>query len=105
MASLLEILDFSNFKYDSTLGLTMDDSGSGPPIYFGWIRTGSESNADSQIPGKANCFVWTSDTVGDYGTVAFLAWVWNDPPKNIMDPWSPQVEACHDAIPVWCVQD
>ena len=40
MASLGEIHDTSNLRYDTDLGLTLADSGFGPPIVFGWIRTG-----------------------------------------------------------------
>jgi hypothetical protein len=45
MASLWEILDPSNLSYDTSLGFTLADSGSGPPASsLGWIRTG---NVDS----------------------------------------------------------
>jgi hypothetical protein len=40
MASLWEILDPSNLSYDTSLGATVADSGSGPPNGSGWIRTG-----------------------------------------------------------------
>ena len=52
MASLWEIFDTSNLRYDTALGASSTDSGSGPPVavYFGlghfegdgWIRTGGE---------------------------------------------------------------
>lgn len=41
MASLWEIHDPSNLRYDTELGFVQDDSGFGPPIEFGWIRTGA----------------------------------------------------------------
>jgi hypothetical protein len=49
MASLWEIFDTSNLKYDTALGAVSNDSGSGPPtvvivaghiLNAGWIRTG-----------------------------------------------------------------
>ena len=40
MASLWEIFEVSTLRYDSENGLTLDDSGSGPPVAAGWARTG-----------------------------------------------------------------
>src|SRR5215207_4149301 len=48
MASLWEIFDTSNLRYDTQLGHTSPDSGFGPPTAVGsrgWIRTGSENSA------------------------------------------------------------
>jgi hypothetical protein len=50
MASLWDIFDISNLNYDTTLGLTYDDSGSAPPSDNGWIRTGVPSNGGFEIP-------------------------------------------------------
>ena len=41
MASLWEIFDPSNLRYDATVGATADDSGAGPPFLGGWVRTGT----------------------------------------------------------------
>ena len=46
MASIWEILDPSNLKYDTNRGRTLGDSGSGPPSLgagVGWIRTGEDA--------------------------------------------------------------
>src|SRR5713101_2701163 len=52
MASRFEVLDVSTLRYDSRIGLTSDDSGSGPPSHAaaygsqdptGWVRTGGSS--------------------------------------------------------------
>src|SRR5262245_15041048 len=74
MASLLEIFDSSNFKYDTTVGLRADDSGSGHPSFAAaaWIRTGYASSGQSQIAGEVNCFAWTSNTILDSGTIVGL---------------------------------
>ena len=41
MASIWEIIDVSNLRYDTARGFTRPDSGSGPPQWEeGWIRTG-----------------------------------------------------------------
>src|SRR5262245_4784184 len=61
MASLWEILYVSNLKYDTKLGLTLPDAGFGPPIEFGWIRTGSDNDNSSNTPGIANCFAYSTD--------------------------------------------
>ena len=46
MASLWEIFDTSNLRYDTQLGATAQDSGLGPPsisgLSEGWIRTGTK---------------------------------------------------------------
>ena len=45
MASLWEILDPSNLKYDTGRGYINDDSGSGAPAnVIGWIRTGGPAS-------------------------------------------------------------
>jgi hypothetical protein len=51
MASLWEIFDPSNLRYDTQLGFTLEDSGFGPPSFEGgWIRTGG-IGIDSTQPG------------------------------------------------------
>jgi hypothetical protein len=60
MASLWEIHEPSNLRYNTRLGVTQDDSGFGPPTGMeGWMRTGSVNNVQNQ-PGLANCNSWTS---------------------------------------------
>jgi hypothetical protein len=55
MASLWEIFDTSNLKYDTVLGLTQDDSGFGPPSQIGgWIRTGRFASTVGPA-GAPNC--------------------------------------------------
>src|SRR4030095_12687199 len=68
MASIWEIHDMSNLRYNTELGLTQDDSGFGPPSGFsGWIRTGSIAN-NPPTAGFGNCQSWTSSSVADYGS-------------------------------------
>jgi hypothetical protein len=51
MASLWEIFDMSNLRYDTQLGMTAEDSGFGPPTQtLGWIRTGVGSG-DGPVAG------------------------------------------------------
>ena len=114
MASLWEIFDTSNLRYNTALGFTQADSGSGPPSGFtlvnpvdaaGWIRTGGPT-FNGGVPGSANCLVWTENSGGDLGTVLFLENVWGQAsPTTVISPWVAQTRACTSAARVWCVQD
>jgi hypothetical protein len=105
MASLWEIFDVTNLKYDTTLGFIKDDSGSGPISFvFGWIRTGEDSNSTSGFPGIDNCNAWTSDSAVANGTVVELFGGWNTPGTAIA-PWFATVLNCSSHSQVWCVQD
>jgi hypothetical protein len=108
MASLWEIHDPSNLHYDTTLGFTLADSGSGPPsspLASGWIRTGSQSSATG-VPGVGNCQAWTSNSSADRGTEVFLPDVWNSPGVTLVSPWfTPLPSTCDNTRRVWCVQD
>ena len=107
MASLWEILDPSQLQYDTTLGRGREDSGQGPPIAQGWIRTGAAANAQPNVngdaePGEVNCDAWTS--TGLYGTVAQLESQWDRPPSAVA-PWRTFSGTCGSLPPVWCVED
>ena len=119
MASRFEILDVSVLAYDTSKGLTTDDSGSGPPSTaasyespgpFGWIRTGgasqftNPSGAPGSTAGSAslNCATWSSNSPQAYGTVAYLTdrfTAGND------SAWSGRPERCDVTSRVWCVQN
>lgn len=106
MASLWEILDPSNMRYDTQLGATLQDSGFGPPVgdfSEGWIRTGGGA-ATSQIIGLGNCNAWMSARPEDSGTVVKL-----DFPSNAfgvaISPWFAFLNTCNVDVKVWCVQD
>jgi hypothetical protein len=109
MASLWEIIDPSNFKYNTNLGATTDDSGFGPPTFAGsgWIRTGyvSYGSSDQGRPGLDNCFAWSSESSLDLGTIAGLWPLWSDPPSRTIEPWWSAALACSTQSQVWCVQD
>ena len=115
MASLWEIHDPSNLRYDTALGFTQGDSGFGPPIPFpfgppqldrpfGWVRTGNGS-ANSGTPGATNCHAWTSANGDDNGTFIFLASTWDSTDVTVIIPWRAGVSACDSTLRVWCVQD
>ncbi len=104
MASLWEIHDTSNLEYDTALGLTRDDSGSGPPGGSGWVRTGFGSS-NSPVAGEGNCVAWTSSSENDNGTFVGLGSLWSAPPQTVIDPWIADAVACDTQFRVWCVQD
>jgi hypothetical protein len=105
MASLWEILDVSNLGYNTSLGMTADDSGSGPPDFGGWVRTGQESELSAQ-PGVANCGSWTlADSVAT-GSYVFLNFNWSSgAPMTPVNPWVGNTATCNNLFAVWCVQD
>jgi hypothetical protein len=102
-ASLWEILDPSNLKYDTDLGMVRDDSGQGPPTYLGgWVRTGYGSSTSSN-PGMGNCSVWDSSSGGEYGTYAYLPRDWEAGQDiHVWEVYAPQ---CNLSGYVWCVAD
>lgn len=112
MASLWEIFDPSNLSYDTNLGFTLADSGSGPPVASpGWIRTGSLSSAgivaaDGSVqPGTGNCQTWTSANSGAYGTIASLP-IYAPVDLDVRPgPWVVESRSCNRPNVVWCVQD
>jgi hypothetical protein len=103
MASLWEILDPSNLKYNTDLGHTRDDSGQGPPTNIqGWVRTGYASDT-STTAGQANCNAWTSSESSVNGTRAFLPPNWTVV-KDI-HVWTVWTFWCDFGFQVWCVED
>jgi hypothetical protein len=103
-ASLWEIADPSNLKYNTTLGHLMDDSGQGPPAQtLGWVRTGYVANTVG-IAGHGNCDNWDAD-IGS-GSVAMLDPDWTGTSEDV-GIWSVTDETCHpeSSVSVWCVED
>lgn len=101
MASLWEIFDTTQLRYDKTLGETADDAGEGPPSdTFGWIRTGYATENGPANSGESNCEAWLG---GGEGTLAGLHEDWNDPARSI-SPWEAHVFGCSPQR-VWCVED
>jgi hypothetical protein len=110
MASLWEIFDTSNVRYNTELGVTQDDSGSGPPTFvYGWIRTGYTAGVGTTV-GRVNCNAWTSVGQFDNGSVVLLQSNWSlagtsaDPVSGV-SPWQAGAGGCVAPRNVWCVQD
>ena len=113
MASIWEIHDPTSLLYDTTLGATQDDAGSGPPNTKGWIRTGNESddvNLGGGEVGANNCNNWTEDDAASSGSAALLGGPtsadinWKEP-ASIVAPWSGTGQTCDSILRVWCVED
>ncbi|HZO51549.1 MAG TPA: hypothetical protein VFB63_02475 [Bryobacteraceae bacterium] len=112
MASLWEIFDPSNHKYDHVLGLSGPDTGAGPPTYdghigdsLGWIRTGSLAQVESGRPGRVHCGGWTrSDAVLNGTAVGLIGSDWTTPGTAI-SPWHAMQVPCNSYVAVWCVAD
>jgi hypothetical protein len=112
-ASLWELYDTSNLRYaaefgEAALGL---DKGSGPPTgFFGWVRTGwsvEAGGADSSVPGRAHCLLWTSDSSSRHGTKIRLTNDWRKklPPLSRIGPWDAEAQTCEKRDRVWCIED
>lgn len=103
MASLWEILDMSNLRYNTHLGYSRKDSGLGPPATGGWVRTGWGSGSTG-APGTSNCNAWTSVSESDVGTYIFLPGSWVAGNEDLMG-WGVAAAICSSQIRVWCVGD
>jgi hypothetical protein len=103
MASLWEIADPSNLKYNSVLGFTREDSGHGPPYKAGWVRTGYTSYGGNTA-GQGNCQAWSSHESSDDGTRAFLPSSWTAGDQD-MGVWAVSAIGCSSSASVWCIED
>lgn len=105
MASLWEIHDSSNLAYDSTLGFVHQDSGSGPPDFPGWIRTGGAAILGGN-PGQANCGAWGSANASHRGTIVSFPFEWSSTSElQPVNPWVASTRTCDNGVRVWCVED
>jgi hypothetical protein len=102
-ASLWELIDPSNLKYNTRLGYKEDDSGQGPPTGWsstGWVRTGYISSQGSA--GEANCENWQDFDA--WGSVAQLPHDWTSGNQDV-GVWDVEREECHSPFRVWCIED
>jgi len=112
-ASMWEIADPSNLKYNTSLGSTSPDSGAGPPSQLvgpgysipaqGWVRTGYESSTEA-VAGRGNCDAWSTRERTRSGTVAHLTSDWAGGAQDV-GVWNADVRFCSNFVRVWCVQD
>jgi hypothetical protein len=109
MATFAEIFNPADLKYNTNLGYTQADSGSGPPTgIIAWVRTGYVSG-NGGSPGEANCNVWTSNSTSDKGTYLILDPVFGNGgglQQAYPTPWVTNTVQCSNAsVRVWCVED
>lgn len=105
MASMWEVIDPSNLRYDTTRGVLGMDSGSGPPnLTGGWIRTGVNSDVFGGA-GGTSCLGYTTTTGS--GTAANFSRAWDASPAPDPDlpGWSAFEFDCDQNYRVWCVED
>lgn len=102
-ASVWELLDTSNLRYNTTRGYTRPDSGHGPPATGGWIRTGAESGS-ANTPGSGNCQAWTSGSASNYGSHISLPGIWTVGAEDLMG-WAVGTVSCSQPVRVWCIGD
>jgi hypothetical protein len=104
MASFWEIADPSNLKYNTVLGYSSSDSGSGPSSeLYGWVRTGSV-NDTSSVSGQANCDGWSSDASNHHGTLVSLPVYWTAGWEDL-GVWDAATSWCVFEHPTWCIED
>ena len=96
MANLWEMLGFSNLVYNTEIGYTTADSGQGPVLLWGWVRTGMTANSD------VNCGAWTTDSGGWDGLVV-VPDVYRVLAGEL--PLKAEQHGCSSHRPVWCVSD
>ena len=102
-ASLWEIADPSNLRYNTVLGYTRSDSGQGPPAgTWGWVRTGYVSG-DADM-GQANCNSWTSISGLLRGTYAQLPTLWTGGYEDL-GVWTFGTDLCSGDHYAWCIED
>src|SRR5438876_9840946 len=118
MASRFEILDVSTLRYDARIGLTSDDSGSGPPSHAaaygsqdptGWVRTGGSSrftdSTERQGSALTNCAAWSTSSPDAYGTVTYLSDRFTVGDGTAAPVWNGGSERCDVPHHVWCIED
>ena len=105
MASMWEVVDPSNLRYDDSLGFRNpnQDSNGAPSGKSGWIATGTEPIA-AGLPGETNCSSWSSSSGELLGTAASLELVWNST-ATAVSPWHAWTFTCNTRERVWCMED
>lgn len=108
MASIWEIFDSTQLSYDTFLGITVEDSGMGPPTDRpGWIRTGKPDNILVSTPGGHSCMGYS--TTEGLGTTVRFSHAWGTDFSGSSDlkfPWfTGSTASCNSEPKVWCVED
>jgi hypothetical protein len=95
-----ELASPSSLEYDATLGMTSDDSGSGPPGVFGWARSGENNDL------VTNCNGWSTINGAHTGLIMELNAALLQDPAEVGSPWNTALTTCFSiSRPIWCVED
>jgi len=94
MAAAFELLEPGALRYDFTKGMTLHDSGSGPPVGTpGWLHSGTA------IP-TWSCNNWTDKTEKFTGGMLFFG---IEPAKGLTTQFL--LVSCLGERSVWCIED
>jgi hypothetical protein len=101
MAAIQEIASLAEVEYDTTRGLTLADSGEGPPFVGGWVRRGGTVHTCQNWTSAVSGFPPSTGTAAQLGALGLVGPLgWGDPSVS-----SPLDYSCASPHPVWCVQD
>jgi hypothetical protein len=107
-ASFAELLDPAVLTYSKSLGRSAADDGAGPPVAYGWVRTGWSSNSINNTI-LTNCDLWTSGATADYGLAGGFAPPYPASPTTYVPAVDFFNQACDNSggnnIGVWCVEN
>jgi hypothetical protein len=109
-ASFAELLDPPLLTYNQTLGRSAADDGAGPPVAYGWVRTGYASNSSASFPGTpTNCNLWTSGASADNGEVGIVLPAYLNGTNAVPSVVFANAAVCDNSqglnIGVWCVEN
>jgi hypothetical protein len=108
-ASFAELGDVPSLSYNSALGRTAPDAGSGPPSFtlgIGWVRSGYSANTVPTVQNvtPTNCNLWTSSSSSDSGesaeTIAIESAYGNSSTLAFAN-----TVTCNNSLGVWCIQN
>ena len=99
-ASHTELQNLASYVYDSVLGTTTEDSGSGAPVNVtGWIRTG-----EGGVSASPNCSDWTFGGVLGNGSIMHINSMSSQSAGLALYEYSTDICATNNHR-VWCVED
>jgi hypothetical protein len=110
-ASFVELMDLSVLTYNSNLGRTAPDAGSGPPsstLGAGWVRSGYSANTSGGTNfTPTNCNLWTSSSSSDSGTVVVPVPFTTQSASGAMEFLALACDGSQASagVGVWCVQN
>jgi len=97
VAAVSELIDLSNYDYDTKLGLVFQPGTGAPNGTSAWVYANPNSG------NAINCEGFTSGSLDKQGVVVWLHPITStDTP--IVDLYSTGFRVCGNSIPVWCIE-